>query len=130
MYPPGRSRGGFLSSDAEYPVAGVGLENAMISTETGCETTKIGSMTRRSSTGFFILLVKWLLLLICALYDIWEDLGTWRILLRDMPMICLQFWESSKITQTREVSTFFQQLDFDPNRIKDLFYQSKLRPAQ
>ena len=51
----------------------------------------------RSSKGFLILLVKLLIFLIVAVYDIWEDLGAWKILLRDMPMICLQFGEFSKI---------------------------------
>ena len=54
-------------------------------------------------------------------YGIWEDLGAWKIVLRDMPMICLP-----KIEKCQH---FFQQLDFAPNSIKDLICQPKLRPA-
>ena len=63
--------------------------------------------TRRSSKGFLILLVKLLIFLIFAVYGIWDDLGAWKILLRYVPMICIQFWEFSKMIQNREVSTFF-----------------------
>jgi hypothetical protein len=31
--------------------------------------------------------------------------------------------------KSRSVNNFLQPLDLDPNRIKDLFYQPKLRPA-
>ena len=39
---------------------------------------------------FLILLLKFMIFLIIAVYDIWEDVGAWKVLLWDMPMICLQ----------------------------------------
>ena len=56
--------------------------------------------------------VKLLNSCVFAVYGIWEDLTAWKTLLRDMPMICLQFWEFSKMTQNREVSTFFPATGF------------------
>ena len=53
-----------------------------------------------------------------AVYGIWENLAALEIVLQDMPMICPQLWEFSKITQDRKMSTFFQRLDFAPNCIK------------
>ena len=52
-----------------------------------------------------------------------------EILLRCVPMLCLQIREFSKIIQNREVSAFFQRLDFAPNSIKYFICQPKLRPA-
>ena len=70
------------------------------------------SLARRRSQGFLILLLKLRILLIFVVYGFWEDLGALKILLRDMPMICLQFWELSKMTQNREVLTFFPAAGF------------------
>ena len=64
-----------------------------------CKTDRwIPSWTRGSSKGFSILLSKSLISLIFAVCDIWKDLAAWKILLRCLPMICLQFWEFSKMT--------------------------------
>ena len=41
--------------------------------------------------GFFILSLKLLIFSILVVYGIWEDWGAWKILLRGVPMICLQF---------------------------------------
>ena len=88
------------------------------------------SMARRRSKGFLILLVKLLIFLIFAVYGIWEDLGAWKILLRDMPMICLQFWEFSKMTQNREVSTFFSAAEFCPKQYKLCYLPAKSPPSK
>ena len=75
-------------------------------------------LSRRSSKGFLILSLKLcVFLFFFASHGIWEDLVAWKILLRGEPMICLQFWEFSNMTQNREVSTFFQRLDFDLDSI-------------
>ena len=57
----------------------------------GLGALSAATVTRRSSKGFLILLLKLLILLIFALYGIWEDLGAWKVLLWAMPMVCLQF---------------------------------------
>ena len=49
------------------------------------------TLSRRRSKGFLILLVTLWIFLIVAVYGTWEDLGAWKILLRYVPMICLQF---------------------------------------
>ena len=45
--------------------------------------------------------------LISASYCIWDDLGAWKIFPRGVPMICVQFWELSKMLQHREMQTSF-----------------------
>ena len=72
--------------------AGAVLEDDAIRT-----SSDIYSKSRRRSKGFLILFVKLLIFLIFAVYGIWEDLGAWKRLLRGVPMICLQFWEFSKM---------------------------------
>ena len=69
-----------------------------------------------------------MIFLIFVVYGIGADLGAWEILLQCVSMICLQFWESSKMVQIREVSTFFQRPIFAPNSIKKNIYQPKLSP--
>ena len=64
-----------------------------------------------------------------AVYGIWEDLGAWKILLRDMPMLCLQILEFARMTETSRSANIFQRLDVAPNCIKDFIYQPKVRPA-
>ena len=89
-----------------------------------CKTQLVA---RRSSKDFWILLVELLIFLNFASYGIWEDLAAWKILLQWVPMICSQFRDFSKMTQDREVSTFLQQLNFDPNRIF-FFWPAKAQP--
>ena len=48
-------------------------------------------VSRQSSKGFLILSIKFQILLIFAVYGIWEDLGAWTMLVQCVPMICLQF---------------------------------------
>ena len=71
-----------------------------------------------------------MILLIWGVYGIWEDLGTWKILLRCVPMICFQFWEFSKMTQNREVSTFFSAAGFCPKQFKRCYLPAKAPPRE
>ena len=82
-------------------------------------------VARRSSKGFAILRLKMLNLMFFAVYGIWDNLGAWKILLRDVSMIWLQFWDFPKMTQNREVSTLFSTAGFCPKR-----YQKKYLPAK
>ena len=86
-------------------------------------------ISRRSSKGLFILLVKLLNFLIFAVYGIWQDLGAWKILLRDMPMICLQFWGFSKMSPNREASTFFSAAGFCLKQCKQINLPAKAPPS-
>ena len=60
------------------------------------------SILIKSSLGY-TRLVWGDLKLIFAVYGFWEGLAACKILLRGVPMICLQFWKFSKMTQHREV---------------------------
>ena len=71
----------------------------------------------------------YLILLFFAVYGIWDDLGTWKRLLRDMPMICLQFGEFSKMLQNREVSTFFPAAGFCPKQYDKFYLPAKAPPS-
>ena len=66
--------------------------------------------------------------LILAVYGIWEDLGAWKILLRDVPMICIRFWEFPKMTQDPEVSTFCSAAGFCPKLYKRFDLPAKAPP--
>ena len=63
-------------------------------------------MTRRSSKGF-LLLVNNIEILDLSVFGIWEDFGAREILLRDMPMICLQFGSFSKMFKIEKFHMFF-----------------------
>lgn len=45
---------------------------------------------RRSSKEFVILSLKLLIFLVCAVFGIWCNLAAWNILIRCVPLICLQ----------------------------------------
>ena len=62
--------------------------------------------------------------LLFAVYGIWEDLTP--VCADDLPTI-LGFFKNDP--KSRSVNIFLQRLDFDPNRITDLFDPPKLRPA-
>ena len=60
--------------------------------------------SRGSSEGFVILSLKQcFFVLLCAVHGIWENLAAWEILLRGVPMICLQFWELKQMNENRRV---------------------------
>ena len=63
--------------------------------------------------------------LIFAVYGSWEDLRAWKSLLPDMPMIYQQFWKFSKMTQNREVPTFFPAAGFYPKQYKKIDLPAK-----
>ena len=64
------------------------------------------TITRRSSKGLLIVLYK-LVFCCCsfAIYSIWKDSAAWKILLQDVTVICLHFWDLS-MTQNREAWIF------------------------
>ena len=47
--------------------------------------------------------LTWYFCLFFVLCDIWEDVAAWKILLRDVAVICLQFWEFTQTIRNREV---------------------------
>ena len=66
--------------------------------------------------------------MIFAVYGIWEDLGAWKILLRDVPMICLHFFYFfGKLPKIEKCQHFFQRLNFAKKKYKKMICQAKLR---
>ena len=72
-----------------------------------------------------MLLLNLLILCVFDVYGIWEDSVAWKILLRYVPMICLQFWDFPKNHQNREVTTFCSAAGFCFDQ-----YTKKQNPAK
>ena len=70
-----------------------------------------------------------LIFVIIAVYGIWEDLGAWKILLRDVPMICPQFVEYTKMSQNREASIFVPAPEFCPKQYNKIYLPAKAPPS-
>ena len=49
-------------------------------------------------------LLRFMIFLNFAVYGIWDDLAAWEIVLGNVPMICLQFLDFFKYTESRSVN--------------------------
>ena len=85
-------------------------------------------LSRRSSKGFLVLLYKLWILLIFAVYGIWEDLDAWKTVLRDMPMICLHFFGIFKNDPKSRSVNIFSAADFCSKQYKKNYLPAKASP--
>ena len=61
-----------------------------------------------------------------GIYGIWDNLAAWKILLQDVQMICLDFYELKNDTTSRSVNNSHRRLDLGLSSRNN---QPKVRPA-
>jgi hypothetical protein len=61
-------------------------------------------------------------------YGIWEYLAAWKILLQGVAVICLRFWEFSKITQIEKRKQLSPAAGFGPKQYRRFVLPAKAPP--